>query len=112
MLTLCAHEHSPIIVIGTGVAYTASKHGLIGLTKNTAAFYRLKGIRCNAICAGGRSSQHAGHDELSLKVSVQNARLQLILTTMLLCRNGYEHCRALPKEPTEHGWHGLDAKNL
>lgn len=28
------------------------RHGLIGLTKNTAAFYRLKGIRCNAICAG------------------------------------------------------------
>lgn len=37
-----------------GVAYTASKHGLIGLTKNTAAFYRMKGIRCNAICAGGK----------------------------------------------------------
>ncbi|KXT16867.1 hypothetical protein AC579_6804 [Pseudocercospora musae] len=35
-----------------GAAYTASKAGLIGLTKNTAAFYRLKGIRCNAIAAG------------------------------------------------------------
>lgn len=37
-----------------GIAYTTSKHGLIGLTKSTAAFYRSKGIRCNAICAGGR----------------------------------------------------------
>ncbi|CZT15651.1 related to dehydrogenases with different specificities (related to short-chain alcohol dehydrogenases) [Ramularia collo-cygni] len=36
-----------------GAAYTASKHGLIGLTKNTTAFYRMKGIRCNAICCGG-----------------------------------------------------------
>ncbi|EME89600.1 uncharacterized protein MYCFIDRAFT_111738, partial [Pseudocercospora fijiensis CIRAD86] len=27
-----------------GAAYTASKAGLIGLTKNTAVFYRLKGI--------------------------------------------------------------------
>lgn len=34
------------------MAYTASKHGLIGLTRNTAAYYRLKGIRCNAIAAG------------------------------------------------------------
>lgn len=35
-----------------GAAYTASKHGVIGLTRNTAAFYRLKGIRCNAVQAG------------------------------------------------------------
>lgn len=35
------------------MAYTSSKHALIGLTKSTAAFYRLKGIRCNAIAAGG-----------------------------------------------------------
>jgi len=36
-----------------GVAYTTSKHGLIGLTKNTAAFYGTKGIRCNLIMPGG-----------------------------------------------------------
>jgi len=35
-----------------GAAYTASKHGLVGLTKNTAGFYRDKGIRCNAVQAG------------------------------------------------------------
>lgn len=35
-----------------GAAYTASKHGLIGLTKNTGAFYGGKGIRCNALMAG------------------------------------------------------------
>ncbi|KAI7763120.1 hypothetical protein LZL87_013914 [Fusarium oxysporum] len=33
-------------------AYTASKHGLIGLTKSTAAFYGTKGIRCNALMLG------------------------------------------------------------
>jgi NAD(P)-dependent dehydrogenase (short-subunit alcohol dehydrogenase family) len=36
-----------------GAAYTSSKHGLIGLTKNTAWMYTQKGIRCNAICPGG-----------------------------------------------------------
>ncbi|KAG5743201.1 hypothetical protein H9Q69_012845 [Fusarium xylarioides] len=35
-----------------GTAYTASKHGLIGLTKSTAAFYGTKGIRCNALMLG------------------------------------------------------------
>lgn len=36
-----------------GAAYTASKHALIGLTKNTAFMYAQKGIRCNAIAPGG-----------------------------------------------------------
>ncbi|HSQ22715.1 MAG TPA: SDR family oxidoreductase [Coriobacteriia bacterium] len=35
-----------------GCAYTVSKHGVIGLTKNTAFRYAQEGIRCNAIVAG------------------------------------------------------------
>lgn len=35
-----------------GAAYTASKHALVGLTRNTAWMYAAKGIRCNAICPG------------------------------------------------------------
>lgn len=33
-------------------AYTAMKHGLIGMTKTIAAEFGVDGIRCNAICPG------------------------------------------------------------
>ena len=36
-----------------GAAYVASKHALVGLTKNTAWAYAGKGIRCNAMVLGG-----------------------------------------------------------
>ena len=35
-----------------GAAYTVSKHGLVGLTRNTAFVYAPDGVRCNAIAAG------------------------------------------------------------
>jgi NAD(P)-dependent dehydrogenase (short-subunit alcohol dehydrogenase family) len=36
-----------------GAAYTASKHGIIGLTMNLAATYAAEGLRCVAIAPGG-----------------------------------------------------------
>ena len=36
-----------------GVAYTASKHAVIGLTRNTSVMYAAKGIRSNAVAPGG-----------------------------------------------------------
>ncbi|WEV42045.1 glucose 1-dehydrogenase [Bifidobacterium sp. ESL0682] len=36
-----------------GAAYTASKHAVVGLTKNTAFMYEKEGIRVNAIAPGG-----------------------------------------------------------
>lgn len=35
-----------------GLAYTVSKHALIGFTKHVATFYADKGIRCNAMALG------------------------------------------------------------
>ena len=42
-----------------GAAYTASKHALVGLTKNTAFMYGREGIRCNAICPGAVATEIA-----------------------------------------------------
>lgn len=40
-----------------GAVYTASKHALIGLTKNTGYTYATKNIRCNAICPGAVATE-------------------------------------------------------
>jgi NAD(P)-dependent dehydrogenase (short-subunit alcohol dehydrogenase family) len=48
-----------------GAAYTVSKHGLVGLTRNTAWMYTNKNIRCNAICPGGVMTGMAAGVDLS-----------------------------------------------
>ena len=40
-----------------GAAYTASKHGVVGLAKNVAYAYARKGIRSNVIAPGGVSTE-------------------------------------------------------
>jgi len=42
-----------------GAAYTASKHALIGLTRNTGYMYSKSGIRCNAIAPGAMETNIA-----------------------------------------------------
>lgn len=44
-----------------GASYASAKHGLRGLTMHTAAYYFDKGIRCNAICPGGTTTDIETH---------------------------------------------------
>lgn len=59
-----------------GAAYTASKHALVGLTKNTAFMYAKKNIRCNAICPGGIET------EISTGVYMKNVNPEGINSAM------------------------------
>jgi 3-oxoacyl-[acyl-carrier protein] reductase len=43
---------SAFVAGGGGAAYTSSKHGVLGLTRQLAFDYGSKGIRCNAVCPG------------------------------------------------------------
>ena len=44
-----------------GIAYTASKHAVVGMTKNIGYTYANNKIRCNAICPGGVNTEIASH---------------------------------------------------
>ncbi|MUL41116.1 SDR family NAD(P)-dependent oxidoreductase [Streptomonospora sp. PA3] len=39
-----------------GTAYTAAKHGVVGLVKSTAVMYRDHGVRANAVAPGGTAT--------------------------------------------------------
>lgn len=59
-----------------GAAYTVSKHGVIGLMRNTAFRYAQEGIRCNAIVAGGVETNITNSVDLSKMDPAGSARYQ------------------------------------
>jgi len=52
---------SAFIAGGGGAAYTASKHGLLGLTRQMAFDYGSRGIRVNAVCPGATQTGMTAH---------------------------------------------------
>jgi NAD(P)-dependent dehydrogenase (short-subunit alcohol dehydrogenase family) len=66
-----------------GATYTASKHAVIGFTKNTAFMYAKQGIRCNAIAPGAvetniRSSMTKILGPYIYNAAIDDARQMLI----------------------------------
>ncbi len=58
-----------------GAAYTASKHAVIGLTKNTGYMYSKTGIRCNAIAPGAIATNIAETIDFSKVTPLVNDRI-------------------------------------
>jgi NAD(P)-dependent dehydrogenase (short-subunit alcohol dehydrogenase family) len=58
-----------------GAAYTASKHALIGLTKNTGYMYAKTGIRCNAIAPGAMETNIAAGIDMTKLLPIVNERI-------------------------------------
>ncbi|MBA8826435.1 NAD(P)-dependent dehydrogenase (short-subunit alcohol dehydrogenase family) [Saccharopolyspora lacisalsi] len=64
-----------------GTAYTASKHGVIGLTRNLAWTHARDGIRCNAICPGPVSTNVSGGEG---KASFDTAGIERLAPVLAL----------------------------
>ncbi|KZO96720.1 putative short chain dehydrogenase/oxidoreductase [Calocera viscosa TUFC12733] len=64
-----------------GAAYTTSKHALVGLTKNTAAAYHKKNIRCNIICPGAMMNTNI-KDAFTNGTHAENQQLALLTMAM------------------------------
>ena len=61
-----------------GTAYTASKHGVIGLTRSTALFYKGAGIRCNAVLPGAVATNIEAPFASQFAASVLGPLMQVI----------------------------------
>ncbi len=59
-----------------GVAYTMSKHAVVGLTKSTAFIYSPEGVRCNALIVGGVETNIMGSVDMSKMDPYGSARIQ------------------------------------
>lgn len=69
-----------------GLAYTAVKHAVVGMTKNVASQYAPQGIRCNAIAPGQIATNFAadlsGMDQFGLKIATRGVNLMTKVGTV------------------------------
>lgn len=61
----------------SGVAYTASKHGVLGLAKHIAWFYGPRGIRSNAVCPGAVATSIGSSAEPHSQWAMERAAVAL-----------------------------------
>lgn len=69
-----------------GAAYTAAKHALVGLTKNTAWIYAQKGVRTNAIAPGGTKTnigESMPQDRINVEGAARLGAYQALIPAML-----------------------------
>lgn len=97
-----------------GIAYTASKHAVVGMTRNSAFMYGDKGIRVNAIAPGGVATSIAVPEKtsefglarlgkfLEAIPPVSTAEMQAATITFLLSDDGVNINGAIV--PTDGGW--------
>ncbi|WP_042473700.1 SDR family oxidoreductase [Bacillus ndiopicus] len=62
-----------------GAAYTASKHAVVGLTKNTAFMYADQNIRCNGIAPGGVATNIASSMTSISQTGMQRQQLGMAI---------------------------------
>ncbi|QDS75296.1 hypothetical protein FKW77_001271 [Venturia effusa] len=109
---------SPAGLLGgrAGAAYTASKHGVLGLTKSTAVRYGKKNIRCNAVMPGMMmtnmmDSFSNGFDEDGASIALTTASMEpgyidpkkVAATVKFLCSEGASAINGT-SVPVENGW--------
>ncbi|KIX08855.1 uncharacterized protein Z518_03512 [Rhinocladiella mackenziei CBS 650.93] len=76
-----------------GAAYTVSKHGIVGLTKNIAWRFHNEGIRCNAICPGGVATNITKSIDVS---KIDKEATKLIEPVVRLHQDGFMNNAAAP----------------
>ncbi len=68
-----------LIGAAAGAAYTASKHAVVGITRNTAFMYAPSNIRCNAVCPGGVQTNIGGDFASNLALARLGPRMQVVV---------------------------------